>query len=164
MGSSGDGFDSEAVRLREEHDAIRTVMGWIEAEMERELREGGRVEGNGPLLGPLRSFRDHLLEHFRTEERGNVLVEPLKGSFAPSELHDEHAALADRLDTLIEELERARSDGRPADDHFGQRLKALFRDLQRHDARETGILLRPERARESDQDTNEPTAQGDKKP
>lgn len=132
--------EQENTLLDEEHSALRVLMRWIEAELEREAGSLDGLRGDGPLLAPLRAFRSHLDKHFEFEESGDVLPPLLLrlpgGAF--ESWKSEHRAFLGRLDDGIRSLEEARGGTLPAPQQ--QILRRVFDDLRRHDARENALL------------------------
>lgn len=135
-----------ALQLDEEHRSVHVSMRWIWAEVLRQIDEEGRVRPGGPLLGPLRSFREHLLRHFRFEEDEGLLGDPPEDDADTAALVGrlvlEHRDFEGRLDRLVEELERDDRDGRRVLSLFADELRRLFNDLRRHEALEDELVRR----------------------
>ena len=130
--------------IAEEHSAIRAIMRWIEADLERQSASPEGIQGNGPLLGPLRSFRDHLSHHFDFEERSGVLPAAITllpdGSPTIRKWHGQHRDLLLRLDRSIAMLEEAAKSEGPVRPTFELELHELFVQLRQHDVFENQVL------------------------
>ena len=130
--------------IEEEHSAIRTIMQWIEADLARQAKSLDGIQGDGPLLGPLRSFREHLSKHFQFEERSGVL--PAALMFLPDsarrleEWRSEHVKLLMQLDGCLRALELSAKTGIHVRTSFEEDLGSFFTDLRRHDVFENRLL------------------------
>lgn len=134
----------ERTEIAEEHSAIRAIMSWIEAELARQAESSGGIRGDGPLLGPLRSFRDHLDRHFEFEERTGVLPAAIAllpdGSPTLEEWKQQHRDLLLRLNRAIRLLEQAAKTSAALADSFEAELREVFDDLRAHDKLENRLL------------------------
>ena len=135
---------SDEKEIAEEHSAIRTIVRWIEADLERQSANPEGIQGNGPLLGPLRSFRDHVSHHFDFEERSGVLPAAItllpEGSPTLRKWRGQHRALLLRLDRSIGVLEEAAKSGGPVHVTFEPELREFFVQLRQHDVFENQLL------------------------
>jgi len=130
-----------SVELKEQHAALRSTLHWMEAQV-AERRERVFVERN--FLGLLRTFREHLGEHFRFEEVNgfeggfcspDAEIQELAGSFVR-----QHRALEARLDALLDRT--AAPPGAEDACLLLDELLLFFRQLRRHDALEDAMLQR----------------------
>jgi hypothetical protein len=121
--------------LREQHDALRAFVRWLEAELVR--------PGSLDVLALLETFGAELARHFRFEEE-NGLTDAF-GSHGPeirrwsAELVGQHSVLEERLRAIRRSLE-----GAPAGVVVRPPLAEIaeFCDaLRRHDAEENAFLL-----------------------
>jgi len=135
---------SEQAEIAEDHSAIRAIMRWIEAELARQADSAVGIRGDGPLLGPLRSFRDHLDRHFEFEERSGVLPAAIAllpvGSPTLEEWKQQHRDLLLRLNRAIRLLEQAAKTSAALADSFEAELRRVFDDLRDHDKLENRLL------------------------
>jgi hypothetical protein len=130
-----------SIELKEQHAALRSTLHWMEVQV---AEKGERVFGDRSFLALLRTWRDHLLQHFRYEEVNgfeggfgspDVEIQELTGTFVR-----QHRALEARLDWLID-----RTSAPPgAEDPFLMldELLLFFRQLRRHDSLEDAMLQR----------------------
>lgn len=135
---------SDLQEIDEEHSAIRAIMRWIEAELARQAESPGGIRGDGPLLGPLRSFRDHLDRHFEFEERSGVLPAAIalrpEGSPTLEEWKQQHRDLQLQLNRAIRLLEQAAKTSAALAESFEAELRRVFADLREHDKLENRLL------------------------
>jgi hemerythrin HHE cation binding domain-containing protein len=121
--------------LREQHDALRAFVRWLEAELER--------PGALDVLALLETFGVELARHFRFEEE-NGLADAF-GSRVPeirrwgAELVRQHVVLGERLCEIrrCAEAARANGAGRSLDPDIAEFCTAL----RRHDTEENAFLL-----------------------
>jgi hypothetical protein len=129
--------------IAEEHDAIRSVMRWIETELRRHMESAEGERDLSAMLGPLRSFLSSLAEHFRFEEESGVLPAAILVRENPEEnlrsWREQHQRILMRLNGSIRVLETATSD-RPPPASFAGELRDVFADLRAHDAVENDLL------------------------
>ena len=129
--------------IAEEHGAIRTIAKWIELELTRQVESVGGARSDGPLLGPLRSFRDHLARHFRFEEESGVLAAAIlarpRAAANLEKWQEQHRRLLLRLNGSIHRLESAPARTELGAD-FVSELREFFVDLGVHDRFEDELL------------------------
>lgn len=140
MFSSGVRFPF-AIELREQHAALRSTLGWMEAEISA---KGEHIFAERTFLGFLRTWRVHLGQHFRFEE-----LNGFEGGFASSDaeiqelagsLVRQHRALEARLDALLDRT--AAPPGAEDAEEMLVELRRFFRQLRQHDALEDAMLQR----------------------
>jgi hypothetical protein len=129
--------------IAEQHSALRIILGWLETDLERQCASPEGIQVDGPLLGPLRSLREHLAAHFDLEETSQVLGPAIlalpDGAAALENWTTTHRELLTRLDACLSVLE-AGTHGRPLPDSFAPELRAFFDSLRAHDAYESDVL------------------------
>jgi hypothetical protein len=127
----------------EEHCSIRTIAKWIEFELTRQPESHGEELSERPLLGPLRTFREHLSRHFEFEEESGVLAAAImvrpRASALLEKWRSQHERLLTLLDASIHHLEIARN-GRSLDESFEQELRTFLDELYEHDDLEDELL------------------------
>ena len=101
---------------------------------------GDQPAAAGDLVRKLTTLRTHVLQHFRFEEQDGYMDAvssrmPHKGKVV-KELLDEHKAMADDLDGLIESARSARA----VDASFGGRLRAWIAAMRKHETRENLLV------------------------
>jgi hypothetical protein len=131
-----------ARELREQHDALRAVVRWFQAELGPEpAREPGRAAHARDFLC---EFREQLVRHFRFEELNGF--EGALGSDDPEvqawarELVRQHHAFERELTGFLEQLELSPAGSSVPDPLLGE-LAAFFGALRRHDAEENALML-----------------------
>ena len=136
------GFSAER-EVAEEHSAIRAIAHWIDVELTRQVESCEGVRSDGPLLGPLRSFRDHLEEHFRFEEDCGILAAAILQGPHPllnlQKWRGQHRRLLARIDEVVRVLESAPAGVR-LEGGFAEELRGFFLDLGVHDQFENELL------------------------
>lgn len=126
-----------AQELREQHDALRAVVRWFQAEI-----GAGAPAARAEAREFLRVLSEQLAEHFRYEELaglGGALDsrDPRLRIWA-QELVRQHRAFEVRTGALRRQLEEAPGEGLPAP--LIAELGELFAGLRRHDAEENALL------------------------
>ena len=130
-----------SIELREQHAALRSTLSLLEAQV---AQKGERVFGERSFLGHLRTWREHLGQHFHFEE-----VNGFEGGFGSDdpEIQEQtgsfvrqHRALEARLDVLLDRT--AAPPGAEDAALLLDELLLFFRQLRLHDALEDAMLQR----------------------
>ena len=132
--------------LDEQHSRNRCLLRWIEDDLTREVASPEGVRGDGPLLGPLRSLREHLARHFDFEERTGLIERAIlfemNDEQALREWRGQHRDFLQRLDRALRALQEGARTGAELDPRFEPDLRAAFRDLGKHEDFENHLLGR----------------------
>ena len=133
---------SDERTIEEEHCAISAIMHWIEADLDRQDSSAEELPTGGPLVGPLRSFREHLRRHFAFEEQNGVIPAAiaLRTDVSIEDWKGQHARILERLDEVILAFEEANREGEAPPHEYGRLLRAIFAELREHEALENRLL------------------------
>ena len=130
-----------SVELKEQHDALRATLGWMEAEIRG---KGARVLAERGFQSLLSAWRIHLRQHFRFEEEagfdGAVTSSDGDVRALAGDLVRQHRALEARLDGLLDRVAAPPGAEDPTELLLG--LGRFFRQLRQHDALEDALLQR----------------------
>lgn len=128
-------YRSVAEALNRAHVALRKDLGKLE-----EAARPDSGEGAAALRKRLAATRTHVTEHFRFEEESGYLDGVRKREprleRAAQQLEEEHRALAQTLDALVEEAQVDAGVG----DAFRARLREWLERLRKHEARENELV------------------------